>query len=156
MPTNITQDNTNLRMLLSNDRQQKVDIMTISSYVKDDLFFRSPFVFEEAMEVGGMFHKDFKDNCRCMLADGKLMEMSEDAAFTYMDSLWKQMGKKMYKSWMAMKRSNAYQAVQFRFEGAFPFVFLLHHYLYSSNVIFQNYANTLKNLALCFQVWKLS
>ena len=116
MPTE-TEDNILLRELLSDDLQQAKDVTSIAWYVKDDLFYRSPFLFDKALEIGGILHKDYRQNCRQLIADGRLMTMNDDAAFTYMDALWKLINNRKYKTWLSVKRSNTYQALQIRFEG---------------------------------------
>ena len=116
MPTE-TDENVLLRELLTDDQQQKKDIQNVAWYVKDDLFYRSPFIFDKALEIGGILHKDYRDNCRSVIAEGRLMTFSDVVAFKYMDALWKSLNNKKYKTWLAVKRSNAYQAMQIRFEG---------------------------------------
>ena len=95
------------------------DIAKVRDYVKESLFQRSIFIFDEKeMEETGMLYVDFVQNCGPKLMDGMLKDIPEQEQKSYQKFLWMKMKeKKMYHEWLAIKRSNAYQAQQDKFHG---------------------------------------
>jgi hypothetical protein len=93
------------------------DLNKIRDYVKDDLFYRTLFVYsDKELDEGSSLHTDFIINCKSKVADGALATSPADAATAYLNYLWTLMVKdKCYREWLGLKRSNAYQAVQDKF-----------------------------------------
>jgi hypothetical protein len=102
---------------MSNQVRVREDLNRIRDYVKDELFYRTLFIYSDAMlEEGSVLHKDFIANCKPKLADGTLETAPADAVTVYLKYLWTLMVKdKCYREWLGLKRSNAYQAVQDKF-----------------------------------------
>jgi len=89
----------------------------VRDYVKEDLFERVVFVWSKAaFTKDGILHKDFMKNCRSKIADGSLVDASDEDADAYMNFLWNGMVKEnCYREWLSHKRSSRYQAVQDKF-----------------------------------------
>lgn len=110
-------EETNIGEMINNETKVSGDIQKIMRYVKDDLFFRVIDVYDEnQFKVNSYLYNDFMSRGKTVVTglprDG-LMDTNKKA---YMKYLWTRIGsKKSYKVWLAMKRSNAYQAVQDRF-----------------------------------------
>jgi len=83
----------------------------VQKYVKRNLFEKVVFIFDKSMlDVGGRLYNDYMVNCRPLLADGKLMNVSDDVSNIYMNMLWNMMtSDECYVAWMGQKRSNTYQ-----------------------------------------------
>jgi len=104
-----------LANLLCDETRQEQDLRGIEKYVKDDLFYRVIFVFneDEAYKDGKHLYNDFMERCESIV--GNVNGNSDDKK-RYMKHLWKKMRtEKKYKEWLSLKRSNAYQAVQDKF-----------------------------------------
>ena len=94
------------------------DLRKIRNYVKERLFPRIIFMFDDdQMKEGTWMHKDYMKNCRSILGfDTNGEELQEEVRDGYMKYLWTVMGRdKSYKTWLSTKRSNTYQAVQDKF-----------------------------------------
>ena len=101
----------------ANAQQVESDRKKEGDYVKSKLFEKVVFVWEKSsLDRGGKLHQDYLKNCRALLAEGKLTEIGDEEAVTYMNLLWDAMTKdKCYVSWLTSKRSNTYQVMQDRF-----------------------------------------
>jgi len=101
----------------ANKEQVALDQKKVCSYVKNELFERTVFVWEKsALDRGGKLHEDYLKNCRKLLADGTLVAMRDEEAELYMNLLWDRMANEQcYIYWLNAKRSNTYQAMQDRF-----------------------------------------
>ena len=95
------------------------DINKVRDYVKETLFLSVIFVFDDKeLEETGMLYRDYVKNCGPKLMDGMLEQLPEPERKNYLRYLWLEMQhKKMYKEWLALKRSNAYQAQQDKFHS---------------------------------------
>ncbi len=96
------------------------DIEAVDKYVTGDLFTRTVFLFDnKQLDEGGLLHKDYLKNCRLLLANGRLVDLNDDAVVQYMNIVWAIIKKKegWYKAWLSRKRSNAYQAMQNAFQS---------------------------------------
>ena len=93
----------------------------VREYVKEELFERVVFLWSKAsLEPGGVLHHDYLKNCRARLADGKLVDATDQDAETYMNLLWRMMVKdNCYHEWLSHKCSSRYQAVQDKFESEY-------------------------------------
>lgn len=93
------------------------DMKRVKHYVKNDLFLKVIDIFNDnQFEEGSWMHKDYMKNCRIMLTGRRIGERLTENEKSYMKFLWTKMkSEKCYKKWLASKRSNAYQAVQDRF-----------------------------------------
>ena len=88
------------------DKKVKQDMNVIQGYVKEELFTRAIFVWDEKeLEIGKRLHQDFLANCKPKLAGGDLMTGPEEAVTCYLSHLWVAMReKKKYREWLAVKR----------------------------------------------------
>lgn len=95
----------------------KEDVRKIGGYVKENLFYRVINIYvEDAFDDCGFFHEDYKKNCRELIVGSRASETFNETDQAYMTHLWTVMKeKKMYKQWLAEKRSNAYQSVMDKF-----------------------------------------
>jgi len=109
--------NAGLSTCLRDDAKVQEDLNKICEYVKEDLFYKVIFVYDDAqLAEGSVLHKDFIDKCKPMIADGALITAPEEDAQAYLKYIWTLMVKdKCYRDWLSLKCSNAYQAVQDRF-----------------------------------------
>lgn len=95
------------------------DLRKVKNYVKDSLFPRIIFMFDDnQMKEGSWMHRDYMMNCRSLVGyqpeDNAIQDREVQEA--YMNHLWTVMARdKSYKRWLSSKRSNAYQAVQDKF-----------------------------------------
>jgi hypothetical protein len=107
----------NVGSLMSDADGVERDLRLIRGYVKDDLFYKVIFVFnQKVLEEGEKLHEDFIKNCTSMVANGRLANTVPAESNPYLKFLWyKMLNDKSYKEWVAIKRSNAYQAVQDKF-----------------------------------------
>jgi len=89
----------------------------VRDYVKENLFERLVFVWNKhALEQGEVVHKDFLKNCRPVVANGELVDATDNDAETYMNYLWAVLVKdNSYREWLCQKRSSRYQAMQDKF-----------------------------------------
>jgi len=101
----------------ANAQQVKNDVTKVREYVKSNLFEKVVFVWQKtALARGGKLHQDYLKNCRALVAEGKLVDMADSEAVTYMNLLWDTMTKdRCYVDWTKTKRSNTYQAMQDKF-----------------------------------------
>lgn len=94
-----------------NEGQVRNDVHAVRDYVKTKLFEKSVVVWHKsALAKNGVFHKDYMKNCRALIADGRLMVVSNEEAEGYMNVLWTRV-EKYYVTWMAKKHSGSYQAI---------------------------------------------
>jgi len=103
--------------LINNEAKVVEDMRKAMRYVKDDLFYRVIDVYnDDALKEGAFFHVDFMNNFATQVTGMARHEPLDGNWRAYIRYLWQQMRlKKSYKTWLAMKRSNSYQAVQDRF-----------------------------------------
>lgn len=103
--------------LINNEAKITGDTREIMRYVKDTLFYRVIDVYDdEKLLEGAFFHQDFMKNVKPIITGGASVDALNSEWLAYMKYLWTRLShKKMYKEWLAMKRSNCYQAVQDRF-----------------------------------------
>ena len=104
---------------LTNNELVESDIKAVGKYVRGDLFARAVFLFDNtSLDKGGVLHKDYLKNCRSLLANGKLTDLSDETAVQYMNIVWARMTKEgCYNDWLSRRRSNAYQAMQNAFQS---------------------------------------
>jgi hypothetical protein len=90
------------------------DIKLVGKYVKDVLFEKTVFLWDrKALDANGKLHKDYLENCRLQLGNGKLVPLSEEEAQPYMNIVCNLMVKDgCYNNWFSNKRSSLYQAGQ--------------------------------------------
>jgi hypothetical protein len=70
------------------------DIKLVGKYVKDVLFEKTVFLWDrKALDTNGKLHKDYLENCRPLLANGKLVPLSKEEARPYMNFVWNLMVK---------------------------------------------------------------
>jgi len=102
-----------------NPEKVEEDKNKVREYVMDDLFERAPFVGRRSdLRHGGVLHKDFLKNCRSKIADGALVQATNRDAESYMNTIWSTLVKdNSYSTWLSMKRSSRYQAMQDKFES---------------------------------------
>lgn len=103
--------------MIGDDARVNKDLRLIERYVKDTLFFRVIDVYkDENLKSDGILHKDFMTNGKTVVAGKSIHEALDQQWKDYMTYLWTKMRmNKSYKVWLAMKRSNTYQAVQDKF-----------------------------------------
>jgi len=101
----------------SDESKVKEDLNKVRDYIKEDLFYRVIFIWDDGqLKEGSVLHGDFIERCKPLLANGDLLEAEQAAADAYLKYLWTTMLKdKCYREWLGLKRSNAYQAVQDKF-----------------------------------------
>jgi len=99
------------------EKKVKEDLNVIGEYVKNDLYYRAVFLWDDSvLDEGTILHKDFLNNCKPKVANGQLMTEPNAEADAYLKFLWTRMQKdNLYRHWMGLKRSNAYQAVMEKF-----------------------------------------
>jgi hypothetical protein len=99
------------------EEKVKEDLNVIGEYVKNDLYYRAVFLWDDSvLDEGTILHKDFLNNCKPKVANGQLMTEPNAEADAYLKFLWTRMQKdNLYRHWMGLKRSNAYQAVMEKF-----------------------------------------
>ena len=123
--TGETTDN-DLRELFNDSSKIKADLKKIKAYVKDELFQRTIFVFDEKwLAPGGWLHNDFMENCHSLVGRDGATEMTglasgstEKVYDPYMTLLWTVLTKdKCCKTWLAGKRSNTCQAMMDKFHS---------------------------------------
>ena len=57
-------------------------------------FEKTVFLWDrKALDTNGKLHKDYLENCRLLLANGKLVPLSEEEAWPYMNIVWNLMVK---------------------------------------------------------------
>jgi len=97
------------------------DINKVRHYVKEDLFERLVFVWNDgALNTGGVLHGDFLRNCRPLLADGTLVDLMDNEANTYMNGIWEKLvADNSYTTWLRQVRSSRYQAVENMFKSKY-------------------------------------
>lgn len=102
---------------LENSELVESDVNKVGDYVKRVLFEAVVFIWDKkSLAVGGKLHADYLENCRALVADGKLENVSNESAKTYLNLLWNMMTKdECYKKWMSTRRSNTYQAMEHQF-----------------------------------------
>ena len=90
---------------MANAQQVENDRRNVEAYVKDILFEKVVFVWEKSsLDRGGKLHQDYLKNCRALLAEGKLTNIGDDEAVTYMNLLWDGMTKdKCYVRWLTFQ-----------------------------------------------------
>jgi len=105
----------------SDESKLKEDINQVRNYIKEDLFYRVIFIWDdEQLKEGAVLHTDFIDKCKPLLANGELMDAAQAETDAYLKYLWTTMLKdKCYQDWLGLKHSNAYQAVQDKFLSKF-------------------------------------
>jgi hypothetical protein len=65
------------------------DIEAVDKYVTGDLFTRTVFLFDnKQLDEGGLLHKDYLKSCRLLLANGRLVDLNDDAVVQYMNIVW--------------------------------------------------------------------
>ncbi len=103
----------------TNGQQVLNDRKKVELYVKENLWYRSVFLFaKSSLDRGKHLHTDYMTNCRSLLANGDLINAEDSVAESYMNCLWDGMVRdEKYQLWMGQKRSNTYQAVQNSFTG---------------------------------------
>jgi hypothetical protein len=56
------------------------DTEAVGNYVRDDLFTRTIFMFDnKQLDKGGPLHKDYLKNCQSLLANGRLTDLNDNA-----------------------------------------------------------------------------
>ena len=106
-------------LMLHNDGVNQ-DVAITRTYVMQDLFYKTIFFYKGAFKIEGVIHKDFRRMAKKKFANGVLQEMSDEDANKYLDHVWSIVTvSKNINTWANCKRSNTYQASQFRFEGNF-------------------------------------
>jgi len=105
-----------LQSLFGDKTKVSADLQLVKRYVQENLFPRVIFMFNDTdMDEDGYFHKDYMKNCKSIVG-GRGMINDNDGEDLYMTHLWTLMAKdKLYKKWLATKRSNTYQAMQDKF-----------------------------------------
>jgi len=90
---------------LANPEHVAADTNKVRKYVKEDLFERVVFVWnQKALEYGRVLHADFLKNCRLKIADGMLVDATTWEADTYMNGLWSVLVKdKCYTHWLSAR-----------------------------------------------------
>ena len=113
----MSEDDENVGDLINNEAKVTNDLRKVMRYVKDDLFFRVIDVFnDDQFKVNSFLYKDFMTRVKTTLTGKGHDDPLDSNGKAYMKYIWMRLGiKKSYKEWLAMKRSNAYQAVQDRF-----------------------------------------
>ena len=105
----------------SNKELVESDIEAVGKYVRGDLFPRTVFLFDNnALNEGGVLHKDFLKNCPSFIANGALADPTQNDGVVrqYLNILWLKMSKEgRCKGWLSGKRSNAHQAMQNAFQS---------------------------------------
>lgn len=98
--------------LIENDKNN------VRDYVTRELFEKVIFIWDQkSLDVDGVLHKDYLAKCKALIADGELESLSDEESATYMNLLWNMMRKDhCYEKWMQSKRSNTYQAMQYKFK----------------------------------------
>ncbi len=101
----------------ANTKLVEIDINIIRDYVKDYLFGRVVFLWDKVqLDKSGVLYNDRIRNCRGKIAEGTLLNVSEEHTMTYMDLVWSQMTQQnIYAKWLSSKWLNVYQVVQKRF-----------------------------------------
>lgn len=104
---------------MQDDEGVKRDVMRVREYVKEELFYKTIFIYNpKQLEEGERLHQDFVNNCKGVVANGLLTDVPALEQQLYLKFLWmKMLQEKCYKEWVAVKRSNAYQAVQDKFHS---------------------------------------
>lgn len=104
---------------LNNPALFESDRNVVRDYVKKDLFERLVFIWDErALATNGALYRSYTANCRSLIADGQLVNASDEEANTYMELLWTMMMKdENYPKWLQQKRSNAHQAMADKFRS---------------------------------------
>jgi len=116
--TEVTGTN-DVRVLMRDDDGVKRDLTRVREHVKEELFYKIIFIYNaKQLAEGEILDCDFQTNCIEVLSNGMLRRIPLNEAKLHLKFLWmKMMQKKCYQEWIAVKRSNAYQAVQDKFHG---------------------------------------
>jgi len=115
-----------LRELINDERVVSADLRKVERYVKEDLFPRIIFMFnDDQMDKGSFLYRDYMANCQSLVGrkgeiygkDGDV-GANDEISELYMTYLWTVIARdRLYKKWLSSKRSNIYQAVQDKFQG---------------------------------------
>ena len=113
----MSEEDSNVGDLINNESRVREDLRKIQTYVKEDLFYQVIDMFEDdQLKVNSYLYNDFMMKGKTVVTGMEMEESMDGNLKAYMKFLWVRLGsKKSYKEWLAMKRSNAYQAVQDRF-----------------------------------------
>jgi hypothetical protein len=89
----------------ANTKLVEIDINIIRDYVKDYLFGRVVFLWDKVqLDKSGVLYNDRIRNCRGKIAEGTLLNVSEEHTMTYMDLVWSQMTQQnIYAKWLSSK-----------------------------------------------------
>ena len=107
-----------IQQLINDDARVSGDIRKIERYVKDNLFQRIIFMFDEGqMKKGSYLHRYFMSNCKAIVSSEDIGS-NDDIIQTYLAFLWMMIARdRLYNKWLSTKRSNVSQAVQDKFQG---------------------------------------
>ena len=115
-----------LSKLINDERVVSADLRKIERYVKEELFSRIIFMFnDDQMGKGSFLHRDYTANCKSLVGnkgdiygnDGDVGP-NDEISEPYMTYLWTVIARdRLYRKWLSAKRSNTYQAVQDKFQG---------------------------------------
>lgn len=104
---------------VGNDQKVLDDTEKVKKYVKNELFLRVIDVFSpKGLDVGSYLYNDFMKNCKTIVTTLEEDDPLDKKWRGYMKYLWSQLVlNKSYRIWLNVKRSNAYQAVQDKFNS---------------------------------------
>jgi hypothetical protein len=78
----------------ANIKLVEIDINIIHDYVKDNLFARVIFLQDKVqLDKNGVLYNDYIRNCRGKIADGTLLNVSDEHTKTFLDLVWSEMTK---------------------------------------------------------------
>jgi len=117
LPSSKAQASTMVMQWLESDTLIEIDKNKVCDYVKSGLFERVIFIWNnKVLDIGKKLHADYLANCKGLLADGQLEQVSDEVAKMYMNVLWDNMTQgDLYNKWMSAKTSNTHQAIQNNF-----------------------------------------
>ena len=76
----------------SDESKIKEDLNKVHDYIKEDLFYRVIFIWDDdQLKEGTVLHSDFIERCKPLLANGDLMEAEQLGADAYLKYLWTMM-----------------------------------------------------------------